>query len=325
MRRLERVVCSRRTALALVGGSIAAGGYLLGRAVARSGIPFLITADVHNRPQISDELAGSIDSLERLGAKATYLIPANLTLKRDICTVLRRIVAAGHQVGCHGFDHDREDYFVEPFEHQREHLTRAKLMIEDVIARPVTAFRAPAFRISKYTLNILDSLGFLADLSICSQRFPLLSSQIGNYHWLFAPRAPYHPSPIDPYAVGSLNLLEIPTSAAFLPFMSSLNSVSVLATKMTTTILRYEATFRAKPIVYQCHPEDFVHYYQRHQPMKFTWRSILPKDGYGIPLRWALEETDGDILYDRNRDFFGFLKDTKSFHFQTVDDYLKQN
>ena len=269
-------------------------------------------------------MSGSVDSLERLGAKATYLVSADLTQRKDVSAVLRRIVAAGHQVGCHGLYHDREDYSVDSFEHQKANLTRAKKMIEDVIARPVTAFRAPAFRISKYTLHILDSLGFLADLSVCSQRFPLLSSQIGNYHWLFAPRVPYHPDPINPYAVGTLNLLEIPTSAAFLPFMSSLNSVSVLATKMTTTILRYEATFRTKAIVYQCHPEDFVHYYQPRQPMKFTWRSILPKDGYGFPIRWALEETDGDILYGRNRDFFGFLKDTKSFRFQTVDDYLKQ-
>lgn len=78
-------------------------------------------------------------------------------------------------------------------------------MLEDVTGNNITCFRAPAFRISADTFRVLEELNVYADLSVCSQRIPLLSSQIKNYHWLLAPRVPYHPSIDDPYSAGNLN------------------------------------------------------------------------------------------------------------------------
>jgi hypothetical protein len=229
------------------------------------------------------------------------------------------------QVGCHGLVHDdREDYYTDVLEVQRQNLTRAKHLIEDAIGTPVTAFRAPEFRISKDTLNVLDALGFAADLSICSQRLSLLSSQIGNYHWLFAPRTPYHPSKTNPYSKGDLKLLEIPTSAAILPLMSALNSVSVMVAEIITRVLMFEATIVSKPIVYQCHAEDFVLFDQAKHPMNITWRSMIP-GRHGIPLRWALEETDGKVIYQKNQEFLLFVIETKAFQFLTVDEYVREH
>jgi hypothetical protein len=128
---------------------------------------------------------------------------------------------------------------------------------------------------------------------------------------------------INPYAKGKLKLLEIPTSAVGLPLMSSLNSVSVTATKATTVLLKWEADLIEKPIVYQCHHEDFIHYNQPKQQFSFTWRSILPNERSGIALRWAVLETDGDVLYRRSREFLAFLKDTEAFRFHTVNRYLE--
>jgi peptidoglycan/xylan/chitin deacetylase (PgdA/CDA1 family) len=287
-------------------------------------VPFLITADVHPRPNCESELFKCLDQLQHMGVKITILVPATIAAKPSIASILRRAVAEGHQVGCHGLTHDGdEDYLTNSFEVQLRSLSEAKCRLEDSVGCGITAFRAPAFRISKHTFNILDSLGFSADLSICSQRVPLLSSQVENYQLLFAPRAPYHPSAANPYAKGNLKLLEIPTSAAGLPLMSSVNGLSVTAMKLLTTALRVEATVFIKPIVYQCHCEDFVHYKQERQPFAFTWKSLIPNERTGIALRWALVETDGDVLYTRNRDFLSFLMGTNSFHFGTVDDYLR--
>jgi hypothetical protein len=234
------------------------------------------------------------------------------------------MVREGHQVACHGRAHDEsEDYYTDSVEVQRRNLTHAKHLMEDATGISATSFRAPQFRISDVTFNVLEALGFASDLSICSQRLPLLSSQIGNYNWIFSPRTPYHPSKTNPYAKGDLKLLEIPTSAALLPLMSALNSVSVLATELITNVLRYEASIVNKPIVYQCHAEDFVLVERSRSPMKVTWRSLMPTRN-GIPLRWALEETDGKVVYRNNEEFLDSVMRTSVFQFLTVDQYLDQ-
>jgi hypothetical protein len=317
---------TRRKALTILGATIPAI-YLGTRRMTESRkIPFLFTADVHERPNCKDELSICLDNLRQIGLRITFLVPAVLGARPAIASIFRRAIVEGHQVSCHGLRHDdAEDYYTDSFDVQVRTLTEAKHRLADSLSCGITVFRAPAFRISRHTLNILDSLGFLADLSVCSQRAPLLSSQVGNYSLLFAPRLPYHPSPVNPYTKGDLRLLEIPTSAVGLPFMSSVNGVSVAAMKLMTTALTMEASVVVKPIVYQCHYEDFVHYKQEKQPFVFSWKSLIPNERTGIALRWALQETDGDILYCRNREFLRFLRETKSFHFQTVDDYLKQH
>jgi hypothetical protein len=283
----------------------------------------MITADVHNRPTIYDELAGAVDRLDSLGIKATFLVSADVSLRRDVQGLLQRMRAEGHQIGCHGMVHDHEDYSTDSFTTQYDNLRRAKDTLENQIGAPVMVFRAPAFRIADFTLRILSELGFVVDLSICSQRVSLLSSQPGNYHWLLSPRRPYHPDPTNPYTEGASKLIEIPTSAALLPLMSALNEVSVAATEFITIGLSYEATIRGVPIVYQCHPEDFVRASSSPLPFKFSWRSVLPTAGYGIPLRWAFMNTDPGVNYERNRQYVSFLKDRGSFQFQTVDGFLK--
>jgi hypothetical protein len=90
-----------------------------------------------------------------------------------------------------------------------------------VIGTRIATYRAPELRISIETFQALEEPKFSEDLSVCSQRLLLLSSQIGNYHWLFASRAPHHASKMNPYANGDLKLLEIPTSAALRILKSS--------------------------------------------------------------------------------------------------------
>jgi peptidoglycan-N-acetylglucosamine deacetylase len=246
-----------------------------------------------------------------------------LARKPGMASILRRMLLEGHDVGCHGLTHS-EDYYTDSCHGQRQNLICAKRLIEDATGTLVSSFRAPAFRIANNTLAILDEVGFTADLSICSQRLPLLSSQIGNYHWLFSPREPYHPSKRNPYTKGDLRLLEIPLSAVALPLMSALNAVSEVASEFTTTVLRHEAAFTTKPIVYQCHIQDFVLVDQRRHRTDFSWRSLVPTK-YGIPLRWAFEETDGAILYRRNQGFLSCLRQIKSFDFTTVSDYVRRH
>jgi hypothetical protein len=288
-----------------------------------SSVPFLITVDVHKRPTLYDEVSRCLDLLAESNLQVTFLVVANLTEDIQIRRVLRRMITEGHQVGCHGLTHEGdEDYYSNPVAVQQKNLACAKQLLEHAVGTSVGTFRAPAFRISNETLQVLDGLGYVADLSVCSERFPLLSSQIDNYRWMCAPRMPYHPRQNNPYERGALALLEIPTSAALVPLMSSVNSVSVLLNELVTDILKYEASIVRKPIVYQCHPEDFILYEQHRQRFHFAWRSLLPSDRYGIPLRWALQETDGRVLFQRNQQFLAFLRNTQTFQFMIVNAYI---
>jgi len=314
---------SRRRALIIAGSFLTGAGLgFTRRSSEHANIPFLLTVDVHDRPNLCEVLSGCLDSLGRNDLKATFFVPAVYARRVEVRRVLRTMRNLGHQIGCHGLYHDaRDDYYKDRVDVQRRTLSDAKSILEDAIGSQITSFRAPAFRISSDTFRVLEGLNVWTDLSVCSQRLPLLSSQIGNYHWLFAPRVPYHPSAENPYAAGDLKLLEIPVSAFGIPFMSVLNALSTRVTKLTAALLTLEASLVRKPIVYQCHPEEFVVGEHNPRPMKLTWRSLIPNEKYGIPARWAFLETDDYELHMRNLDMTRYLMQQTTFEFLTVDDY----
>jgi hypothetical protein len=83
-----------------------------------------------------------------------------------------------------------------------------------------------------------------------------------------------------------------------------------------------EAAGSQKPIVYQCHPEEFASPQAGAHGMKVTWRSFIPNERTGIPARWALLQADQEILFRRNQEITSYLTKTPAFRFVTVDQYL---
>jgi len=88
----------------------------------------------------------------------------------------RAIVAAGHEIACHSYDHQfilsqrREEF--------RTDVRRAKLLLEDITGEAVEGYRAPTYSIMKETLWALDILieeGFRYDSSI----FPIRHDRYG--------------------------------------------------------------------------------------------------------------------------------------------------
>jgi len=84
---------------------------------------------------------------------------------------VRRIAAAGHEVGCHGWSHDlitRQDEAT-----FRAETRRSKALLEDLAQVPVRGYRASTFSIVERTLWALDVLadeGFEWDSSIAPVR-----------------------------------------------------------------------------------------------------------------------------------------------------------
>lgn len=124
-----------------------------------------------------------LEIFQESGARATFFV-LGLVAEQEPALV-REIVAAGHEVGCHSYLH-RRVFNLTP-EEFREDTRRARGTIEDAGGAKVVGYRAPTFSISAKSLWALDILaeeGFLYDSSV----FPIRHDLYGMPK---APRFPY--------------------------------------------------------------------------------------------------------------------------------------
>lgn len=101
--------------------------------------------------------------------------------------LIRKIHELGHEIACHGFEHDLV-YRQSPETFRRE--TRdSKARLEDLIGAPVLGYRAASYSITReslWALDILSELGFVYDSSV----FPIRHDRYG------IPDAPTRPGRI---------------------------------------------------------------------------------------------------------------------------------
>lgn len=86
-------------------------------------------------------------------------------------SLIRKISAAGHELGVHGFHH-RQIFKLTP-ESLRAELSDARNRIEDAAGEPAPGHRAPAFSIrpdTQWGLQVIAELGFRYDSSISPAR-----------------------------------------------------------------------------------------------------------------------------------------------------------
>lgn len=106
-----------------------------------------------------------LDSLDERNLKGTFFIVGWLAENHP--AVIQKIANAGHQIGCHTYQHD----LLTTFDKKAlfEDTKKAKSLIEDAIGKEINAFRAPAFSITKdnlFAFDVLGELGFTIDCSI---------------------------------------------------------------------------------------------------------------------------------------------------------------
>lgn len=115
--------------------------------------------------RLQDRVDLILDSLAERDLKATFFVLGWLAEHHS--TIIKQIANAGHQIGCHTYQHDLLTGFTK--NQFYEDTRKAKFLIEDAIGKEITAFRAPAFSITKdnlYTFEVLGKLGFKEDCSI---------------------------------------------------------------------------------------------------------------------------------------------------------------
>jgi peptidoglycan/xylan/chitin deacetylase (PgdA/CDA1 family) len=109
-----------------------------------------------------------LEVLRRQGVPASFFIPA-------VCALIdpdetRRIVAAGHEVGMHGWIHENNSLLDAVTE--RELMLRARDVLASLIDAAPVGFRSANWDLSPNTIAIVAELGLLYDSSLMADEAP---------------------------------------------------------------------------------------------------------------------------------------------------------
>ena len=148
--------------------------------------------------RVLDNTRRVLEVFAELGAKATFFVLGYVAENKPV--IVRDILAAGHEVGCHSYLHRRIHTLTS--EQFREDTRRALRVIQDAGGREVLGYRAPTFSVVKrslWAIPILAELGFRYDSSI----YPVVHDNYGIpdapthiYQWQFAGGSLYEIPPL---------------------------------------------------------------------------------------------------------------------------------
>jgi polysaccharide deacetylase family protein (PEP-CTERM system associated) len=119
------------------------------------------------------------------GVAATFFTLGWIAERHPV--MIRRIVAAGHELASHGYDHTRADS-QEPAAF-RDDVRRTRLMLEDIGGVAIRGYRAPTFSINarnQWAFTVLQEEGYEYSSSVNPIRHDL-------YGMPDAPRTPFQP------------------------------------------------------------------------------------------------------------------------------------
>jgi peptidoglycan/xylan/chitin deacetylase (PgdA/CDA1 family) len=109
-----------------------------------------------------------LDLLSRHAIPATFFVPAVCALLRP--DEIKSYVDGGHEVGMHGWIHERNAQLDEPTE--RELAVRAFDTLSTIAGQPPVGIRTPSWDFSHHTLAISRELGLLYDSSLMADDEP---------------------------------------------------------------------------------------------------------------------------------------------------------
>ncbi len=115
--------------------------------------------------------------------------------------LIRRIADAGHEIGSHGYGHERV-FMLTPAQFAAN-IERTRKLLEDASGQKVTGYRAPSFSIDQRTPwahEILAEQGYTYSSSVAPVKHD-------HYGWAEAPRFAFRP-------VAGSDFLEIPVTTA---------------------------------------------------------------------------------------------------------------
>lgn len=263
-----------------------------------------------------------LDIYSRYKVKSTFFFTGDIAQKHP--SIVRIVMAQGHEVACHGFTHEIDRAFeLLSLNEQIENLSKSKKILEDICGDQVISFRAPALRVNKYTVEALEKTGFLIDSSIASQRFDMFMSygSKNKLNRLFAPRLPYRADVQNLSKIGDSKITEIPISAMLLPYIGTTMRIFPLLTLLLRYLLHFENKFNHRPVNFLIHPNEFI---EEERDPKFIIRRSQNIFNYMLAdlLRNKLKQKNlgkkASLLFEKEVRFFY----CKGYNFLTLKNYL---
>lgn len=164
--------------------------------------PVIPVKDWETMPSRVERNTGRLLELfDRHGVKATFFVLGWVAERHP--ALIRRLADHGHEIASHGYSHQLV-YHQTPAVFADES-RRSKALLEDIIQKPVTGYRAASYSITQeslWALDILAELGFTWDSSI----FPIRHDRYG------IPESPRHPYTIQTSSGATLR--EFPLTTA---------------------------------------------------------------------------------------------------------------
>ena len=125
-------------------------------------------------PRVVNNTRRLLDLFDRRNVKATHFVLG--WVAERFPDLVSEIDARGHEVACHGYSHQLVyDQSPEVFHAETR---KSKEILEDILGKPVSGYRAASYSITKkslWALDILCELGFKYDSSI----FPIHHDRYG--------------------------------------------------------------------------------------------------------------------------------------------------
>jgi polysaccharide deacetylase family protein (PEP-CTERM system associated) len=149
--------------------------------------------------RVSTNTAMVLDLFAESGVRATFFTLGWVAHRHP--ALIRRIVAEGHEIASHGWDHQR--VFTMTAGEYRADLAKARAALEDAGGVAVTGYRAPSFSLDARTPwahQVLAEEGYAYSSSVA----PVAHD---HYGWRESPRFAWRPLP-------DSNLIELPVSVA---------------------------------------------------------------------------------------------------------------
>lgn len=215
-----------------------------------------------NYTSVDEAVPLILDILSRKKVCATFFYTAKAALYNP--NILKKVLNAGHEIGCHSYQHETlgeaEEYIpgdrvILPEEIQNR-LKKATKVIEEISGIKPLSFRAPSFNGSNIMMNTLEKLGYLVD---CSYNIA------GDKNIIF----PYHPDSNNWDKEGSLNILEIPIAGLM---GEPLENFVIGSRKYIKNKSKTRSLSGQWPILRLFGPEEFCNYL-----MKFAEKQIKLK------------------------------------------------
>jgi hypothetical protein len=140
---------------------------------------------------------------DEFGIHSTFFVSSDTAEKAT--EVLKQIPRRGHEVGCHGYNH--QALSLKDQKNQYVTLKKATRTISSLLDLTLAGFRAPFCRIGETTLPVLIKLAYRYDSSVVPS--PRIYSR---HYYPNAPSEPYTPSLNHIDRVGQSPIIEIPIS-----------------------------------------------------------------------------------------------------------------